>query len=218
MATLREQHCARNLDLLFACSYFVRILCEPNSCLSLQWTWNTNSQRCEFPQPHYSRPKGLHASAAHNLIFISPCTPKFSSLYLKFLLCSRWAPSSLLPNSSPFWDPPAAAFPLYFTSCWQSIWITAQVTVTLLPQEWGGRRKVTVQLTARKQKDHLGAPQINCWSVMGFFPTVCCSTVWEFGYGTGEITPEKLRWDHQWIQRVNVLKKALDFHHPCKGE
>ena len=150
MAKPREKHCARILDLLFACSYLVRIMCERNSCLSLQWTWNTSSQRCEFPQPHYSRSKWLHASAAQNLIFISSHTPKFSSLYQKLLFCSRWVASSLLPHSSPFWDLPAAASPLYFTSCLQSIWITAHVTVTVLPQEWEGRRRVTVQLTARK--------------------------------------------------------------------
>lgn len=149
MAKHGEKNCARILGVYFTYSYFVRMMCERDSCLSLQQTWNTNSQRHKFPQQHYSGSKGLCASAAENLIFPSSGTPKFRSLYQK---CSGWAPSSLLSHSSASWDLTAASFPLYFTSCLQIIWITAQVTATVHLHQlgrWEGRKKVTIQLMAR---------------------------------------------------------------------
>lgn len=130
--------------------------------------------RYEFPQLHNSRSKWLHASQARTLIFIWSCTPKFNSLHKKLSLCSRWALCYLPPDSSPFWGLPAAATPWYFTSCLQSVWITAQVTVTALQQEWEGRNRVTVQLTAQKNKGHSGTRQMNSLGD-GYFPS--CAAV-----------------------------------------
>lgn len=156
MAKPREKDCTRILDF-FAYSYFVRIMSYCNSCLSPQWTWNTRSHRCVFPQRYYSRSKWLHTSAAQNLIFISSsCTLKFRSLFQKSLFCSRWAPSSLLPDSSSFWDMPAPAHPHP---------PTPRPVFHLMPAKYldyrtgychgsasrvGRRSRVTVQLAARK--------------------------------------------------------------------
>lgn len=142
--------------------------------------------RHEFPQLHNSRSKWLHASEVQTLIFISFCTLKFNSLHRSLLPCSRWVPSCLLPDSSPFWGLPAAASPWCFTSCQQSVWITAQVTVTVLQQEWQGRKRVTVHLTAQKNRSHLGILQMSSLGD-GYFPAVCCSNLWEHGYGMGEL-------------------------------
>lgn len=185
MAKHGEKYCARILAVYFTYSYFVRIMCEHDSCLSLQWTGNTNSQRHKFPQQHYSGSRGLCASAAENLIFPSSCTPKFRSLYQK---CSRWVSSSLLPHSSASWDLTAASFPPVFHLMPANYldYSTGYSHCSATPAGQVGREEEGDCLA--HGQDDLNLPWVNCLSVRPFFPTLWCTTIWEFGSWVDDIT------------------------------
>jgi len=105
----------------------------------------------------------------------------------------------------PPWDLMAAAFPLYFTSCLQIIWITAQVAITVLSHQlgrWKGRRSVTVQPMARMTWTYLK------WLIVWvFFPSYVMNyymTVW---------------WQDGWNHISKpVLRPSVDIKNYCIKE
>lgn len=116
--------------------------------------------RYEFPQLHNPKSKWLLCLRGSDFDFyflLYSKLPHFvKEVILQQLSAQLFATWLLILLSSA-----CSCLPQYFTSCLWSVWITAQVTVTALQQEWEGRKRVNVQLTAQKNNGVSGTPWMN---------------------------------------------------------